>query len=112
MSTTLAFAPKPTKPRTPMRLLFRSTRSQGDRLSLADSMMLIWKASESNVSESTLKCAQSEPIMNLNLCLAQGIRIQYRHGDKYPHVCNQAERNAVVYIICNPVNVSYLYLAF
>lgn len=38
-----------------------------------------------------------------------GIRIQYKNGDRYPHVCNQAERNSVVYIICNPNNSSDLF---
>jgi len=37
---------------------------------------------------------------------SEGIRIQYNNGDKYPHVCNQAQRKAVVYIICNTKNSS------
>lgn len=37
---------------------------------------------------------------------SKGLRIQYNNGDKYPHVCDQAERKSVVYIICNPKNSS------
>lgn len=37
---------------------------------------------------------------------SKGIRIQYKNGDNYGHVCNKAKRNAVVYFICNPNNAT------
>lgn len=37
---------------------------------------------------------------------SKGIRIFYKHGDKYKHACNKAERNSVLYILCNPNNSS------
>lgn len=40
---------------------------------------------------------------------SQWIRIQFKNGDKYPHVCNQANRNAVVFILCNPDNSSDIF---
>lgn len=36
----------------------------------------------------------------------EGIRIHYKNGDKYPNECNHANRNAVVYVLCNPYNSS------
>lgn len=40
---------------------------------------------------------------------SKGIRIFYKHGDKYKHACNKAERNSVLYILCNPNNSSDIF---
>lgn len=40
---------------------------------------------------------------------SKGIRVHYKHGDNYPNACNKAERNSVLYILCNPNNSSDLF---